>query len=110
MASAHISVLIVPQVFPNKSLSQLKECIAVRDRLLSHKLEEHKVPHRHTIGHSIAPLGGISGPCYTKYMTQTGGGALHPPQLSTGPDPAARWAYLSPCVTVNLSSRLFRPH
>lgn len=46
--SAHISVLIAPQVFPNKSLSQLKECIAVRDRLLSRKLEEHKVPQRHT--------------------------------------------------------------
>lgn len=31
------------QVFPNKTLSKLKECIAVRDRLLTHKLEEHKV-------------------------------------------------------------------
>lgn len=31
------------QVFPNKTLSKLKACIAVRDRLLTHKLEEHKV-------------------------------------------------------------------
>ncbi|XP_036967092.1 steroid 17-alpha-hydroxylase/17,20 lyase isoform X3 [Acanthopagrus latus] len=31
------------KVFPNKCLSKLKECITVRDRLLSHKLEEHKV-------------------------------------------------------------------
>lgn len=31
------------QVFPNKTLSKLKECISVRDRLLTHKLEEHKV-------------------------------------------------------------------
>ncbi|KAM7366692.1 hypothetical protein PAMP_016107 [Pampus punctatissimus] len=30
------------KVFPNKSLSKLKECITVRDRLLTHKLEEHK--------------------------------------------------------------------
>ncbi|XP_030287064.1 cytochrome P450 17A2 [Sparus aurata] len=30
------------KVFPNKCLSKLKECITVRDRLLSHKLEEHK--------------------------------------------------------------------
>ncbi|XP_041842138.1 steroid 17-alpha-hydroxylase/17,20 lyase isoform X1 [Melanotaenia boesemani] len=30
------------KVFPNTSLSKLKECIAVRDRLLSRKLEEHK--------------------------------------------------------------------
>ncbi|XP_044039949.1 steroid 17-alpha-hydroxylase/17,20 lyase isoform X2 [Siniperca chuatsi] len=30
------------KVFPNKTLSKLKECIAVRDRLLSRKLEEHK--------------------------------------------------------------------
>lgn len=31
------------QVFPNKTLSKLKACITVRDRLLTHKLEEHKV-------------------------------------------------------------------
>ncbi|XP_038587343.1 steroid 17-alpha-hydroxylase/17,20 lyase [Micropterus salmoides] len=30
------------KVFPNKCLSKLKECIAIRDRLLSRKLEEHK--------------------------------------------------------------------
>ncbi|TWW63247.1 steroid 17-alpha-hydroxylase/17,20 lyase isoform X1 [Takifugu flavidus] len=30
------------KVFPNKTLSKLKACIAVRDRLLTHKLEEHK--------------------------------------------------------------------
>ncbi|XP_051258718.1 steroid 17-alpha-hydroxylase/17,20 lyase [Dicentrarchus labrax] len=30
------------KVFPNKCLSKLKECIVVRDKLLSHKLEEHK--------------------------------------------------------------------
>ncbi|CAK6974741.1 steroid 17-alpha-hydroxylase/17%2C20 lyase [Scomber scombrus] len=30
------------KVFPNKSLSKLKECITVRDRLLTRKLEEHK--------------------------------------------------------------------
>ncbi|XP_047442835.1 steroid 17-alpha-hydroxylase/17,20 lyase [Mugil cephalus] len=30
------------QVFPNKSLSKLKECVTVRDRLLTRKLEEHK--------------------------------------------------------------------
>ncbi|XP_070711378.1 cytochrome P450 17A2 [Pempheris klunzingeri] len=30
------------KVFPNRSLRKLKECIAVRDRLLSRKLEEHK--------------------------------------------------------------------
>ncbi|XP_013855193.1 cytochrome P450 17A2 [Austrofundulus limnaeus] len=28
--------------FPNRSLSKLKECITVRDKLLSRKLEEHK--------------------------------------------------------------------
>ncbi|XP_041635062.1 steroid 17-alpha-hydroxylase/17,20 lyase [Cheilinus undulatus] len=31
------------KVFPNECLSKLKECIIVRDRLLSRKLEEHKV-------------------------------------------------------------------
>uniref|UniRef100_A0A3Q0T0X6 Steroid 21-hydroxylase n=1 Tax=Amphilophus citrinellus TaxID=61819 RepID=A0A3Q0T0X6_AMPCI len=31
------------KVFPNKSLSKLKQCITVRDRLLSHKLQEHKL-------------------------------------------------------------------
>lgn len=36
-------IYVHPQVFPNKCLSKLKECITVRDRLLSHKLEEHKV-------------------------------------------------------------------
>ncbi|XP_014906652.1 cytochrome P450 17A2 [Poecilia latipinna] len=30
------------KVFPNRSLSKLKECITVRDRLLTRKLEEHK--------------------------------------------------------------------
>uniref|UniRef100_A0A7N6BRH2 Steroid 21-hydroxylase n=1 Tax=Anabas testudineus TaxID=64144 RepID=A0A7N6BRH2_ANATE len=30
------------KVFPNKSLSKLKDCITVRDRLLTRKLEEHK--------------------------------------------------------------------
>ncbi|KAM4537363.1 cytochrome P450 17A2 [Odontesthes bonariensis] len=30
------------KIFPNASLRKLKECIAVRDRLLSRKLEEHK--------------------------------------------------------------------
>ncbi|KAM4714028.1 cytochrome P450 17A2 [Anableps anableps] len=30
------------KVFPNRTLSKLKECIAVRDRLLNRKLEEHK--------------------------------------------------------------------
>ncbi|XP_068164065.1 cytochrome P450 17A2 [Antennarius striatus] len=30
------------KVFPNKCLRRLKECISVRDRLLSQKLEEHK--------------------------------------------------------------------
>ncbi|XP_069031646.1 cytochrome P450 17A2 isoform X2 [Embiotoca jacksoni] len=30
------------KVFPNESLSKLKECIDVRDRLLTRKLEEHK--------------------------------------------------------------------
>ncbi|XP_070785555.1 cytochrome P450 17A2 [Enoplosus armatus] len=30
------------KVFPNKCLTKLKECIIVRDRLLSRKLEEHK--------------------------------------------------------------------
>ncbi|XP_037614884.1 steroid 17-alpha-hydroxylase/17,20 lyase isoform X1 [Sebastes umbrosus] len=30
------------KVFPNKCLSKLKDCITVRDRLLSRKLEEHK--------------------------------------------------------------------
>ncbi|XP_029381920.1 cytochrome P450 17A2 [Echeneis naucrates] len=30
------------KVFPNRALSKLKDCIAVRDRLLTHKLEEHK--------------------------------------------------------------------
>ncbi|KAM9425628.1 cytochrome P450 17A2 [Pholidichthys leucotaenia] len=30
------------KVFPNKSLRKLKECIAIRDRLLTRKLEEHK--------------------------------------------------------------------
>ncbi|XP_078791846.1 cytochrome P450 17A2 isoform X1 [Oryzias latipes] len=30
------------KVFPNSSLRKLKECIAVRDRLLTRKLEEHK--------------------------------------------------------------------
>ncbi|XP_067436582.1 cytochrome P450 17A2 isoform X1 [Thunnus thynnus] len=30
------------KVFPNESLSKLKECITVRDRLLTRKLEEHK--------------------------------------------------------------------
>ncbi|XP_049424230.1 LOW QUALITY PROTEIN: steroid 17-alpha-hydroxylase/17,20 lyase-like [Epinephelus fuscoguttatus] len=30
------------KVFPNKCLSKLKDCISVRDRLLSQKLEEHK--------------------------------------------------------------------
>ncbi|XP_070849116.1 cytochrome P450 17A2 [Chaetodon trifascialis] len=30
------------QVFPNKCLSKLKECITIRDRLLSQKLQEHK--------------------------------------------------------------------
>ncbi|XP_039996713.1 steroid 17-alpha-hydroxylase/17,20 lyase [Xiphias gladius] len=30
------------KVFPNKSLSKLKDCISVRDRLLTRKLEEHK--------------------------------------------------------------------
>ncbi|XP_027132226.1 cytochrome P450 17A2 isoform X1 [Larimichthys crocea] len=30
------------KVFPNKCLSKLKECITIRDQLLSHKLEEHK--------------------------------------------------------------------
>ncbi|XP_022616599.1 steroid 17-alpha-hydroxylase/17,20 lyase-like [Seriola dumerili] len=30
------------KVFPNKSLSKLKDCITVRDRLLTCKLEEHK--------------------------------------------------------------------
>uniref|UniRef100_A0A3Q3J983 Cytochrome P450, family 17, subfamily A, polypeptide 2 n=1 Tax=Monopterus albus TaxID=43700 RepID=A0A3Q3J983_MONAL len=30
------------KVFPNKSLSKLKACIAIRDRLLTTKLEEHK--------------------------------------------------------------------
>ncbi|KAM9700006.1 LOW QUALITY PROTEIN: cytochrome P450 17A2 [Menidia menidia] len=30
------------KVFPNSSLNKLKECISVRDRLLSRKLEEHK--------------------------------------------------------------------
>lgn len=34
------------QVFPNKTLSKLKDCITVRDRLLSKKLEEHKVTHQ----------------------------------------------------------------
>ncbi|KAF3837578.1 hypothetical protein F7725_005042 [Dissostichus mawsoni] len=32
-----------PQVFPNRCLRKLKDCIAIRDRLLSRKLEEHKV-------------------------------------------------------------------
>ena len=35
--------LFVLQIFPNASLQKLRECIAVRDRLLSRKLEEHKV-------------------------------------------------------------------
>ncbi|XP_039664005.1 steroid 17-alpha-hydroxylase/17,20 lyase-like [Perca fluviatilis] len=30
------------KVFPNQSLSKLKDCITVRDRLLSRKLDEHK--------------------------------------------------------------------
>ncbi|KAG7496166.1 steroid 17-alpha-hydroxylase/17,20 lyase-like [Solea senegalensis] len=30
------------KVFPNKSLSKLKDCISVRDRLLTRKLDEHK--------------------------------------------------------------------
>ncbi|XP_078100507.1 cytochrome P450 17A2 [Sander vitreus] len=30
------------KVFPNKSLSKLKDCITIRDRLLSRKLDEHK--------------------------------------------------------------------
>lgn len=34
------------QVFPNKTLRKLKDCITVRDRLLSKKLEEHKVTHQ----------------------------------------------------------------
>lgn len=34
---------LVPQVFPNRCLRRLKDCILVRDRLLSRKLEEHKV-------------------------------------------------------------------
>lgn len=33
------------QVFPNKTLRKLKDCISVRDQLLSKKLEEHKVIH-----------------------------------------------------------------
>lgn len=36
----------VHQVFPNKDLSKLKECIVIRDRLLTRKLEEHKVRRR----------------------------------------------------------------
>lgn len=43
MSKPHVSVL---QVFPNKSLSKLKDCITVRDRLLTRKLEEHKVLYR----------------------------------------------------------------
>uniref|UniRef100_A0A3Q3GZK8 Cytochrome P450, family 17, subfamily A, polypeptide 2 n=1 Tax=Labrus bergylta TaxID=56723 RepID=A0A3Q3GZK8_9LABR len=31
------------KIFPNECLSKLKECITVRDRLLTRKLEEHKV-------------------------------------------------------------------
>lgn len=31
------------QVFPSKTLSKLKDCITIRDRLLSRKLEEHRV-------------------------------------------------------------------
>lgn len=38
--SDHLPVF---QMFPNKTLSKLKACIAVRDRLLTHKLKEHKV-------------------------------------------------------------------
>lgn len=38
-----LTSVCVLQVFPNKSLRKLKECISIRDRLLSHKLEEHKV-------------------------------------------------------------------
>lgn len=30
-------------MFPNKSLRRLKECVAIRDRLLTNKLQEHKV-------------------------------------------------------------------
>ncbi|KAM9836855.1 cytochrome P450 17A2 [Aulostomus maculatus] len=30
------------KIFPNKSLRELKECIAIRDRLLTRKLQEHK--------------------------------------------------------------------
>lgn len=93
--SAHISILIVPQVFPNKSLSQLKECIVVRDRLLSHKLEEHKVPHHHTelgVDHFIAPTGQLvlqnnhdHRPLLHRiYDTDSRRGIL-PAHLSTGP-------------------------
>uniref|UniRef100_A0A3Q3H3Z5 Cytochrome P450, family 17, subfamily A, polypeptide 2 n=1 Tax=Labrus bergylta TaxID=56723 RepID=A0A3Q3H3Z5_9LABR len=32
------------KIFPNECLSKLKECITVRDRLLTRKLEEHKSP------------------------------------------------------------------
>ncbi|XP_076840200.1 cytochrome P450 17A2 [Brachyhypopomus gauderio] len=31
------------QIFPNKDLAKLKECVCIRDKLLSKKLEEHKL-------------------------------------------------------------------
>ncbi|XP_066526581.1 cytochrome P450 17A2 [Hoplias malabaricus] len=31
------------QIFPNKDLAKLKECISIRDKMLSKKLEEHKL-------------------------------------------------------------------
>lgn len=34
------------QIFPSKTLSKLKDCITIRDRLLLRKLEEHKVRYQ----------------------------------------------------------------
>lgn len=40
------SFICLFQIFPSKTLSQLKDCITIRDRLLSRKLEEHKVRYQ----------------------------------------------------------------
>lgn len=57
--------LSVLQVFPNRSLSKLKECITIRDKLLSRKLEEHKVTPSQM--KTCGPPEGSSAPCRLLY-------------------------------------------
>lgn len=46
---SHVKIYILyifPQIFPNKDLAKLRECVYIRDKLLTTKLEEHKVKHK----------------------------------------------------------------